>query len=98
LPYANISTLTFEDEGTGVSELSDIAVSITYRVADEQVLIESAQPLSSVRLYSLQGTLLQSLAPQSLSCTLSLSAYPAGIYIVQASSGQIINTQKIIKQ
>jgi hypothetical protein len=96
--YDNIARLTFaSQEGSGIDVPLKEAVKIYFNAAENRVIIESPLLITAVSLYNLQGALLQCAAPQSLSTDMSLSGFPAGVYVVQVSNGQGVNVGKIIK-
>ena len=99
LLYNNISVITFNPKQTTTPEttpeiLSNLNI---YRNEAGMVVIESSTEINAIRLYSAQGALLQQLTPKSLSATLSLSDFTAGLYIIRIVNRQgQITTHKII--
>ena len=94
--YNDVSVMTFKSKLTAIPavKISDVKLFLE----TDNLLIESNTEISAVKLYNLQGRLLTQQALQSLSANISLSAYPAGIYIVQVVNQQGVSIHKIIKQ
>jgi hypothetical protein len=65
--------------------------------APAEVTVASAQVIGSLILYGLQGQRLLQLAPKSSEVTLSLSPYPAGVYLLQVTDGTGTVIKKIVK-
>ena len=62
------------------------------------LIVESATEISAVSLFDMQGRLLQSLAPGSLSATLDFTASSAGVYVVLVSNKQGTSAHKVVKR
>ena len=96
--YDDLLKITFgERKYTDVHSVSATRLSIVYASATATAVIESNHSIAQVALYNLQGVMLQYVAPHTLNATLDLSGYPAGIYIIRATSGDKTQTHKIIK-
>jgi hypothetical protein len=61
-------------------------------------VIESTTDIREVRVFDAQGTLLQLVDNQQVTITISLSALPAGVYVVRVVNGQGVHVSKIVKQ
>ncbi len=96
LQYNNISAITFKSRTTSIVTVKRTDIKL-FREADN-VIIESDTEIIAVRVYNLQGKLLQYLKNQSFSTTIFLSDCPAGLYIIQIVNGQGVSAHKIIKQ
>ncbi len=95
--YDDFVRITFTDN-SGVEDAKAVTnIAIAYRATDKCVTVTSTAPLTLVSVYDLQGQLIRHAAPCSPSATLSIADYPRGVYIVRASDGEQIETQKIIK-
>jgi len=95
--YDNVSVITFKPK-------SEMAIPVIKTsglklfLETDNLRIESDTEMSAVKLYNLQGRLLTQQTMQSLSASISLSSYPASIYIVQIINQQGTSTHKIIKK
>jgi hypothetical protein len=97
--YDSIKKLTFtSQEGNDIATPSSSGVKVYLDDAANEVVIESPVEITSVNLFNMQGTLLQRIASRSTSATASLSALPAGVYIVQVSNEQGVSVHKILKR
>lgn len=65
--------------------------------ANNIVQLKSADLISSVCLYDMQGRMLINKPVNDFSGTIALSQYPAGMYFLEVSSGKNKSTKKIIK-
>jgi hypothetical protein len=61
-------------------------------------VIESTTDIREVRVCDAQGTLLQLVDNQQVTTIISLSALPAGVYVVRVVNGQGVHVSKIVKQ
>jgi hypothetical protein len=97
--YDNIKKLTFtSQEGNDIVTPSSSGVKVYLDDAANEVIIESPVEITAVNLFNRQGTLLLYIALRSTSATVSLSARPSGVYIVQVSNGQGVYVHKILKR
>ena len=94
LVYANIARMMFEP-GLISNDAIETASGIKVYASGGTVFIESPVEISTVNLYNLQGMLLQSVAPKSLSATL-LVGNQTGIYVVQVFGPQGVSVHKIL--
>ena len=62
------------------------------------LIIESATEISVVNLFDMQGRLLQSIAPGSLTATLDFSTPSVGVYVVLVTNGQGTSARKVVKR
>ena len=98
---SDVLKLTFELMATapwiGTEEVavSDSNVRV-YPNGNGGLTIESVTEIATVNLFDLQGRLLQSIAPRSLSATLNLPYSPSGVYVVQTLTQQGASTHKIV--
>jgi hypothetical protein len=96
LLFDNVETITFEPKGmTFIAPIMDFGVELYFY--DGCANIKSSAEITTLTLYNMQGNLLQRTSPQSLSASLPLQRYPAGVYIIQVVNTQGISTHKIIK-
>jgi hypothetical protein len=63
-----------------------------------QVLNAVEAVSGSIRLYTLSGQLLRTQPIDALSCTIDLSTYPSGTYLVKVLLNQVTQEWKIIKE
>ncbi|MDR0232657.1 MAG: T9SS type A sorting domain-containing protein [Dysgonamonadaceae bacterium] len=95
--YDNVSVITFKPKSeTAIPVIEKSGLKLFLET--DNLRIESDTEMSAVKLYNLQGKLLTNQMMQSLSANISLSSYPAGIYIVQIINQQGTSTYKIIKK
>jgi hypothetical protein len=98
MPYDHVATITFVPrEKVDVAPI-DSGINIYFNPEKGDIVIESESDIEMVKVFNIQGRLLHDITPQLTLVNLSLSASPAGIYIVQAGSKKIQITKKIIKQ
>lgn len=100
IPYANFSLITLTEVAisSGVEEtLRDDGFIVKYNKSIQELEVSSSAPIVSLQVYSLQGKLIVAMSPQALSATVSLADYPSGIYVMRASTGESVITQKIVK-
>jgi hypothetical protein len=85
---------------TAVASASDYGVQIYPNPVVDNVVIESTTDIREVRVFDAQGKLLQLVDNQQVTTTLSLSlsALPAGVYLVRVVNGQGVHVSKIVKQ
>ena len=96
----NIEFITFGDTNITAIEENEAEVAeidITYLSGSGEVRITSPESINIVQLYNMQGVLMQSLTPASVTATLDVSSYPNGIYVVAVQSNGKIATKKIMK-
>jgi type IV secretory pathway TraG/TraD family ATPase VirD4 len=107
VPYTDIVKLAFapivgsapSDEPSAVAaSAQDYGVKIYPNPTVDNVVIESTTDIREVRVFDAQGTLLQLVDNQQVTTTLSLSALPAGVYLVRIVNGQGVCISKIVKQ
>jgi hypothetical protein len=82
---------------TGIAEVSKHEESVNVWSNNGIVTAKSAQPITGVTVFDLQGRKLLQLHPGSQEINLPLAAYPAGVYLVQVANETGITTKKIIK-
>jgi len=92
-PYANVARLMF-DPGSVGNETVETASDVKAYALGGSLFVESPVEMSTVNLYNLQGMLLQSVAPQSLSARLPLGVQ-AGVYVVQVFNAKGVSVHKI---
>jgi hypothetical protein len=78
-------------------EVAPVARSLVYSDAG-QIKLTNTQSILSIRLFNLQGQVLQQRFPASQEASLSVSSYPAGVYLLQVTDANGISTKKIIKK
>lgn len=101
IPYANFSLITLTEVAisSGVEETLTGGVDfiVKYNKSIQELEVSSSFPMISLQVYSLQGKLIETKSSQALSIQISLADYPDGIYIIRASTGESVITQKIVK-
>ncbi len=73
-------------------------IDIRYDAVSQRLVVDSAAPLCSIDIFSIQGTKQASAACGDTHGTASLADLPAGIYVVRASDGTNAKTLKIVKR
>jgi hypothetical protein len=73
-------------------------VSVYPNLAGTDVTVKSAKTITGLGLYNLQGQKLLQIQPESLEVIVPLSAYPAGLYLLQIVDESGVTIKKIIKK
>lgn len=74
-------------------------IDIRYDAVGQQLVVDSASPLCSIDIFSIQGTKQQSeVVSGDKHSGVSLADLPSGIYVVRASDGTNSKTLKIVKR
>jgi hypothetical protein len=76
---------------------SETAVNVYPNPVQTDVVVTGDQPIIALSLYNIQGQQLLQLHPGVAQTTLSLAAYPAGIYLLQISTETGTAIKRIIK-
>ena len=98
-PYASLWKMTFESEPTtGVEDVAEAESSIVIRCTPGEVRVESASPLKSVSLYSVQGIRIVRFGQGETAVSYPLPSLPQGIYIVRAETDRETRTAKFVKR
>lgn len=99
LNFSDFSLITFDEYlMVGIeTQTSHKGIDVRYNNFDYTVAVSSSAPIVSLQVYSLQGKLIVAMSPQALSAIVSLADYPSGIYVMRASTGESVITQKIVK-
>ncbi len=102
MPYATLGKIAFGEQlSSGIEEIQEVfdeTIVIAYRSLDGNVVVSSTSVIEHVSVYNMQGHLVVQLLPRAERVELSLTDYPVAIYIVKATDGKTIKTQKIIKK
>jgi hypothetical protein len=102
IPYADLQYFTLKDsqQGSGLPEVTAASFAVYPNPAVDVLTVTSAQAITGLELSDLQGRQLQKLQPAGvLKADVSLTAYPAGAYllrILDETGG--VTVQKIIKK
>lgn len=73
-------------------------IEVRYDAATQQLVVESAELVQGIDIFSLQGMKTAARAGGDTRCTMSLADLPTGIYVVRASDGTNTKTLKIVKR
>ena len=95
----NIEVITFGNTNITAIEESKAEVAeieITYLRGSGEVRITSPEAINLVQFYNMQGVMMQTQTPASVTATLDVSSYPNGIYVVAVQSNGKVETKKII--
>lgn len=91
---ANVAQYYFEDDVTAIDRLETVRLRLRY-TDSSKVIIEDISPHADVRLYSTNGTLINSsVATANGQAVISLSSLPKGIYIISVEKNQNIKIHK----
>lgn len=101
ISFNDMVMMTFEE---GIqSGIDDVEISTSddfsyiYQPSTQELTVLSANGISSIEIYSIQGHLIHSSQMTVAETTISLSQQPAGIYIVRVGNGVTFNSYKFIK-
>ncbi|MDR1335287.1 MAG: T9SS type A sorting domain-containing protein [Tannerella sp.] len=101
IPYADLQYFTLKDPSTtGLSEVTAASFDVYPNPAVDILTVTSAQAITGLELSDLQGRQLQKLQPAGvLKVDVSLTAYPAGVYLLRIidETGSV-TVRKIIKK
>ena len=81
-----------------VNDLSASSIRVYPNPAATVLTIESLEVIHSVRVYDLNGRLLQDQRPGTGTVSLDVAGWQAGLYFVQLSSNRETRTLKFVKQ
>jgi hypothetical protein len=102
IPYADLQYFTLKDPGqnTGLSEVTAASFDVYPNPAVDVLTVTSAQAITGLELSDLQGRQLQKLQPAGvLKADVSLTAYPAGVYLLRIiDEAGSVTVHKIIKK
>ena len=90
--------VTVDGELLKVTELSSIA-KVYPNPANDQVRVESANDITSVKVYNMMGALVQTIPASSKVVNVNLSDYSNGVYFfnIRQSDGMVSNQRVIVK-
>lgn len=96
-PFDEVSVWVFKSGETNIQQPS-APNNVKAYLSENNLLVESSVEIISIQIYNTQGSLLQQTAPKTLSATVPLSAYSAGLYILRVvgTNGQT-SVHKIVK-
>ena len=94
----NIEYITFGNTDiTAIEESEADITEIEIIYYGGEVRITSPDAINLVQLYNMQGVMMQTQTPASVTTTLNVTGYPNGIYVVVVQSNGKVETKKIIK-
>jgi hypothetical protein len=96
--YDNVAAITFVRREKDDVAANDAGINIYFNPDQCIIVLESETGIEVVKVFNIQGLLLYDIKPRSTLVNLSLSASPAGVYIIQANGKETGSTKKIIKQ
>ena len=91
ITFGNTNITAIEENKAEVAEIE-----ITYLRESGEVRITSPEAIYLVQFYNMQGVMMQTQTPASVTATLDVSSYPNGIYVVAVQSNGKVETKKII--
>ena len=98
IPLDDVLKMTFEQKD--FIDVPEVEVDYGVKVYSDgnSLIVESATEISAVSLFDMQGRLLQSIAPGSLSAMLDFTASSVGVYVVLVANGQGTSAHKVVKR
>jgi len=95
----DVLKMAFEQKDLSI-EIPEVEIDYGVKVYSNGngLFVESATEISIVNLFDMQGRLLQSIVPGSLSATLDFTASSVGIYVVLVTNGQGASVHKVVKR
>lgn len=98
----NTTTCTFNlvvDETLGVNDVSlESGLSLYPNPTEDQVTVSAIRVFDAVTVYDLRGRLVVQESVNTLSTSLDMSSFEAGIYLVKITSGTSVVTKRLIKK
>jgi hypothetical protein len=87
------------EEPVSVEELMSAVIEIYPNPTNGQVTITSNTVIDQMTIYNVVGKVVQNVsAPRSSQIVADLSKYPSGMYIVTAKTGDVVITERLIKE
>jgi len=87
------------EDVVGVEELTSASLEIYPNPTNGQVTIIAASQIDQMTIYNVVGEIVQNVsALQSSQIVVDLSKYPSGMYIVTAKTGDVVITERLIKE
>jgi carbon monoxide dehydrogenase subunit G len=93
-----VRAAAIDDPPTAVASAQDYGVKVYPNPVVDKVVVESATDIREVEVFAAQGLLQLHVKPQATRVSLSLSALPAGVYVLRITNGQGVCVSKIVKQ
>ncbi len=90
--------VTAYDIALGTQAFTDIKVSVTPNPVKDFLTVESAQPITAISLYNIQGQLVSASKESKLKSVVDCSGLANGIYMLRIQTQQGIKGLKIVKQ
>lgn len=98
-PLDDLDYFTFFDREQAVGIANVVGgKNAVIKIAGNEVAVESADPIASVEIYSVEGVRINYIKPRAKYSTVPISNYPAGVYLIKVEAGGKTTTQKIIKK
>jgi hypothetical protein len=82
-----------KEDPVSVSELTNLSFKVVPNPFQDQLSIQTDEPIDFIRVFSINGTLLL----ETIDKNLNLEQFKNGYYFVQISNGAQIATQKVLK-
>ena len=80
-----------------VDDLSASPIHVYPNPTSTVLTIEAAEVIHSIRVYDLNGRLMQQRSPNVKALSIDVSGWPAGLYFVELSSEREVRTLKFVK-
>jgi hypothetical protein len=98
IPFTDLRFFSTKDYTfTAIQPVSNESLTAFFNQAAGELTVKNSQPINSVTLLNLQGAKLMKLQTGTTEVTLPLTAYPAGVYLLQIATGNEVIVKKIIK-
>lgn len=98
--YSSQELPPFGDLATDVTDPvtnSELSITLYPNPAINQLWVDSSEKLQSIRVYGLDGKLLEQLQPESKRAEIGVANYRAGVYFVHVKTENFATTQKFVK-
>lgn len=95
---AGIDNLTLVPNTAGTNDLNTQKVQIYPNPVKEQMNISSQKTIEQVKVFNMAGQLVVSTKVDDKTASLNLSSLKSGVYIVQITTSEGIETKKVIKK
>jgi hypothetical protein len=97
--FDHLRFFSLKDFGnTGLAPEPKVVAEVIAYAENNDIVVKSAQRITAVNVFDLQGRKLLQLRPESQELYVPLASYPAGVYLIQVVDGNGTVTKKIIKK
>lgn len=99
MPYSDISRFVFFEgtqSGSDGVEVADVTISMRYDEPGKAIQVRSGENILSLSVFSLSGRMLHASSPGKQEAEVSVASFPAGVYIMTATTGSMTRSVKFI--